>query len=136
MMHLLIYHTWILWRQKLHILFVNRTIQMEVHLIGRPNIAERYLIILSPFSKCCHSLMFVLNCKFRQHCRFVWMQIQITFNIRCTARLDIPSCAAASPVEVLERLCSATLTASMFSGERTDEGRRRFLSNTEPSLLN
>jgi hypothetical protein len=39
---------------------------VEVCLIRKPNIVERYLIILSPFSKC-HSLMFVLNCKFKQH---------------------------------------------------------------------
>jgi hypothetical protein len=45
-------------------------------------------------------------------------------------------------VDSLELLCSATLTASTtltasaFSGERTDEGRRCFLSGTEPSLLN
>jgi hypothetical protein len=37
-----------------------------VCLITEPNIAERYLIILSPFAKC-HSFMFVFNCKFRQH---------------------------------------------------------------------
>jgi hypothetical protein len=40
------------------------------------------------------------------------------FNIRCTDRLDIPSCAAAFLVELLGLLCRATLTASMLSGER------------------
>jgi hypothetical protein len=58
------------------------------------------------------------------------------FNICCTDRLDIPSCAAAFPVDLLGPLCNATLTASMFSREHTDEGWRRFLSNTEPSILN
>jgi hypothetical protein len=53
-------------------------IKVQVCVIRKPNIVERYLIILSPFSKC-HSLMSVLNCKFRQHCRFVWIQIQVTF---------------------------------------------------------
>jgi hypothetical protein len=54
------------------------------------------------------------------------------FSIRCTDPLDIPSCAAAFLVDLLGLLCSAILTAAMFSGERTDEDRRRFLSNTEP----
>jgi hypothetical protein len=58
------------------------------------------------------------------------------FNINYTDHLDIPSCAAAFLVDLLELLCSATLTASMFSGEHTDEGQQRFLSKTEPSLLN
>jgi hypothetical protein len=57
-------------------------------------------------------------------------------NIFCTDYLDIPSCAAAFVVDLLGLLCSAALTASVFSRERRDEGRRRFLSNTEPSLLN
>jgi hypothetical protein len=52
-------------------------------------------------------------------------------SIRCTDRLDIPSCAAAFLVDLLGLLCSVTLTASVFSGERTEEGRRRFYSNTE-----
>jgi hypothetical protein len=33
-------------------------------------------------------------------------------------------------------LAAPLFTASMFSGEHRDEGRRRFLSNTEPLLLN
>jgi hypothetical protein len=33
------------------------------------------------------------------------------FNIRCTDRLDIPSCAAAFLVDLLGLLCSATQTA-------------------------
>jgi hypothetical protein len=58
------------------------------------------------------------------------------FNICCTDRLDTRSCAAAFLGDLLGLLCSANLTALVFSGERTDEGRRHFLSNTEPSLLN
>jgi hypothetical protein len=53
----------------------------------------------------------------------------------CIDGLDIPSCAAAFLVDLLGLLCSATLTASMFSGERTDEGQWHFFSNTEPSLI-
>jgi hypothetical protein len=53
------------------------------------------------------------------------------FNIRCTDRLDSLSCAAAFLVDLLGLLCSSTLIARMFSGERTDEGQRCFLSNTE-----
>jgi hypothetical protein len=86
---------------------------------------------VSPSSKC-HSLMFILNCKFRQHCHFVWIQIQITFRYL----LHRSICAAAFLLDLLGLLCSATLTASIFSGERNDEGRRRLLSNTEPQLLN
>jgi hypothetical protein len=58
------------------------------------------------------------------------------FSIHCTDCLDIPSCAAAFLVDFLELLYSATLTASMFSGECTGAGQRRFLTNTETSLLN
>jgi hypothetical protein len=79
--------------------------------------------------------MFVCNCKFRQHCHFVWTQILITFQFCGIDCLDIPSCAAAFLVDLLGLLCSTTLTASVFSEERTDEGQQRFLSNTEPSLL-
>jgi hypothetical protein len=92
-------------------LFFNHAIQVEVCLIRKPNVVERYLIILSP-------------------------KLKSLFNIRCTYRLDIPSCAAAFLVGLLGLLCSATPTASMLTGERTDEGRRRIPSNTEPSLLN
>jgi hypothetical protein len=60
------HHTWILWRLKSHSLFVNLTIRVEVCLIRKANLAARYLVILSPSSRC-HSLRFVLNCKFRQH---------------------------------------------------------------------
>jgi hypothetical protein len=66
------------WSPKSHIMFINHTIQVEVCLIRKPNIVEWYLIILSPLSKC-HSLTFVSNCKFRQHCHLVWTQIQIPF---------------------------------------------------------
>jgi hypothetical protein len=45
------------------------------------------------------------------------------FDIRCTDRLDIPSCAAAFLLDLLELFSSAILTASVFSGERTDEGQ-------------
>jgi hypothetical protein len=55
-------------------------------------------------------------------------------NIHWIDHLDIPCCAATSPVDLLGLLCSATLTASMFSGEHQDEIRRHLLSNTEPSL--
>jgi hypothetical protein len=58
------------------------------------------------------------------------------FNICFTDHLDIPSYTAAFLVDLLGLLCSATLTASVFSGECTDEGWQRFLSNTEPALLN
>lgn len=51
-------------------------------------------------------------------------------------RLVIPSGAAAFLVVLLGLHCSATLTAPMLSEERTDEGRRRFLSDNGPSLLN
>jgi hypothetical protein len=132
MMHLM-NHTGILWRTKPHILFINHTIQVEVYLIRKRNIVERYLIILSPFS---HSLMFALNSKFTQHCLLYGHKFKSLLNIQCTDRLDIPSCAAAFLVELLELLRSATQTASMFSGERTNEGRRRFLSNTKLSSLN
>jgi hypothetical protein len=57
-------------------------------------------------------------------------------NIHCTNRLDIPGYAAAFLVDLLGLLCSATLTAPMFSREGTDEGQQQILSNTEPSLLN
>lgn len=59
-------HTWIHWRPKSHILCINLTIRVDVCLVRKPNIVQQYLIIISPFSKW-HSLMFVLNCKFRQH---------------------------------------------------------------------
>jgi hypothetical protein len=49
------------------------------------------------------------------------------FSFRRNDRLDIPSYAAAFLVDSLELLRSATVTASIFSGERKDEGRRRFL---------
>jgi hypothetical protein len=58
------------------------------------------------------------------------------FNIGCTDLLDIASCAAAFVLDLLGLVCSATLTATVFCGERTDEGRRHFLSNIESSLLN
>jgi hypothetical protein len=61
-----------------HVLFINYTIQVKVFLIRKPYIVERYLIVLSALSKC-HSLMFVLYCKFKQHCHSVWTKIQITF---------------------------------------------------------
>jgi hypothetical protein len=38
------------WRPKSHTLFINLTIQVEVCLIRKPNIAEPYLIVLSTFS--------------------------------------------------------------------------------------
>jgi hypothetical protein len=50
------------------------------------------------------------------------------FNIRWTHHLDIPCCAAAFLIGSLRLLCSATLTTSMFSGERTNEGRWLFLA--------
>jgi hypothetical protein len=54
---------------------------------------------------------------------FYGCKFKSLFNIRCTHRLDIPSCAAAFPVDLLGLLSSATLIASVFSGELTDEGR-------------
>jgi hypothetical protein len=79
--------------------------------------------------------MFVLNCLGNTAILYGY-KFKSLFNIRCTDRLDIPSCAAAVLVDLLGLLCSATLTASMFSRKGTDEGQRHFLSNTDPSLLN
>jgi hypothetical protein len=128
-------HTWIPWCPKSHNLLNNYTIQVEVCLIRKANIIERYLIILSPVSKC-HSLMSVLNCKFRHHVILYGYKFKLLFNICYTDSLDIPSCAAAFLIYLRGLLCSTTLTASMFSRECIDEGQRCFLTNTKPSLLN
>jgi hypothetical protein len=50
--------------------------------------------------------------------------------------MNIPGCAAAFLVDLLGLLYNATLITSIFSGECTNEAWRRFLSNTEPSLIN
>jgi hypothetical protein len=102
---------------------------MEVCLVRKPNIVQRYLIILNPFSKC-HSLVFVLNTVILYGYKF-----KSLFNICCTNAPDIPSCAAAFLVDLLGFLCSSTLMVSVFSGGRADEGQQHFLSNTEPPLL-
>jgi hypothetical protein len=78
--HTVILDAWctFLWitRPKSHIFFINHTIQWKCTSSG-----NHTLLILNyskPFSKC-HCLMFVLNCKFRLHCHFIRMQIQIIF---------------------------------------------------------
>jgi hypothetical protein len=50
--------------------------------------------------------------------------------IHFTDRPDIPSCAAAYHIHLLGLPCSVTLTASLFSGECTDEGWQHFFFNT------
>jgi hypothetical protein len=42
---------------------------------------------------------------------------------------------AATIVNLLEFLCSATLTASVFPGVCADEGRLHFLSNTDTKFM-
>jgi hypothetical protein len=74
----------------------------------KPNIVEWYLIILSPFIRW-HSLTFILNCKFTQHCYSVWTQFKSLFNNHHTECLDIPSRAAAFLVDLIRLLCSGTL---------------------------
>jgi hypothetical protein len=107
---------------------------VELSLIRKPNIVQRYLIILSPFSECL-SVMFVLNCKLRQHCHFIDKNSD-DFSMFVAPIVWVSlSYAAAFLVELLGLLSSATLTALMFFRERIDEGRRRFLFNTEASLL-
>jgi hypothetical protein len=48
----------------------------------------------------CHSLMFVLNCKLGNTVIVYGYKFKKLFNILCTARLDIPSCAAAFLVDL------------------------------------
>jgi hypothetical protein len=67
-----------------------------------------------------------------QRSYFVWTEnIKSLFNICCTNRLDVPTCAAAFRVDSLGLLCSATLD-SVNVLRRTHSSRPAtfFLSNT------
>jgi hypothetical protein len=120
MMYLLLNHTWILWCPKSHIL-------CEVCIIRKPT--KWYLIILSPFSKC-HSFMFVLNCKFRQHCHFVWLQIQITFHYSLHWLSGYPYLCCILPSWFTGAYLKCHCDSISVLQKCRDESWRCFLSNT------
>jgi hypothetical protein len=134
MIHLLMNYTF-LSCPKSHVLFINDTIQVEESLIRKPNIVEQYLIILAHSADAILWLLF-WAVSLSNIVLLYGYKLKSLFSIHCTDCLDNLISAATFCVDLLGLLCSAILTGSVFSGERTDEGQRRFLSNTEPSSLN